>query len=79
MKKSDHDLLIEIRNEIKHIVQSIKTNRADINGLKKTSQCLKDWQEDAETKVKIYTAVAIFIGGVVMFIVDKVWDLFTKK
>lgn len=75
----DHDLLIEMRTDLKYIVATIGEHATDISGLKKENQARKDWQENADTKIKIYTAIATVIGGFVVWVGDIVFKLWERR
>lgn len=78
-KITDHDLLIGIDKDIKYITRDIKRNRICIKWLKDENQVRKDWQETWDTKTKVYMAVASAVGGIIVFVVDKVWAFFSQK
>jgi hypothetical protein len=73
--KRDFDYLKEGINDIKELLE-----KRDIS----TSECRKGFDtritklEDTEKKVKIYIAAAIFLGGAVMWLVDRAMDLYMK-
>lgn len=72
-RSTDHDLLIEMRTDLKYVVSTIKKNSSDISKLQTENQQRKDWQETADTKVKAYMGVASFVGGIIFFVVENLW------
>jgi len=72
----DHDLLIAISTDVKYIKKNIQSNKDSIIWLKGENQERKDWQENWGTKTKVCLGIASFIGGIIVFITDKVWGLF---
>jgi len=68
-----------VLTKLEYIETSIATNQEDIGELEKANQDRKDWQENFATKSKIYIGVATFVGGIMVFIVDKLIDLWPNK
>ena len=79
MTKSDHDILIELRTDVKYIRRFVCTNKKNIVKLKKQNQDRKDWQEDFDSKTKVFIGIATFIGGVVVFVGNKAWEFFVTR
>ena len=79
MTKSDHDILIKMEVDIKYIRKFVATNKKSVVYLKKQNQKRKDWQEDFDSKTKVFLATASFIGGILVFVIDKVWDFFKTR
>ena len=77
--KTDHDILIELRTDVKYIKRSVGGNTNKVEWLKEENQERKDWQEDFDGKTKVLVAVATFIGGIIVFIGNKVWEFFVAK
>ena len=77
--KEDHDILIELRTDVKYIRKFVSTNKKSIVFLKKQNQKRKDWQEDFNSKTKVFLVVASFIGGLLVFAIDKIWDFFKTR
>jgi len=79
MQKKDHDILIELRTDVKYIRKFVCTNKKNIVYLKKQNQARKDWQEDFDSKTKVFIGIATVIGGIIVFIGNKAWDFFVSK
>ncbi len=79
MTKKDHDILIELRTDVKYIRKFVCANKKNIVYLKKQNQARKDWQEDFDTKTRVFIGVATFFGGIIVFVGNKVWDFFMSK
>ena len=79
MTKIDHDLLIVISTDIKYIKESVGQHGKSIGWLKSENQKRRDWQEDWNSKAKFLVGIATFVGGFVVFIGNKLWDLFVTK
>jgi hypothetical protein len=73
--KRDFDYLKEGINDIKALLEKRDVLAGD---------CRKGFDgritklEDTEKKVKIYIAAAIFLGGAVMYLVDKALEIYSK-
>lgn len=65
--------------KLEYIEASIDTNQVSIAELEIENQNRKGWQENFNTKSKIYVGVALFIGGAIIWIGDKLFDLFVNK
>ena len=79
MTKKDHDILIELRTDIKYIRRFVANNRKGITWLKEENQDRKDWQENFDSKTKVFIGIATVIGGIIVFIGNKAWDLFMRN
>ena len=79
MIKRDHDILIELRTDMKYIVRFIQNNKKSVIYLRKQNQNRKDWQEDFDSKIKVFIFIATTIGGAIVFIGNKVYDYFIKR
>lgn len=79
MTETDHDLLIKIHTDVKYIKRDVKTGEKTRKFLLKENQDRKDWQESSDLKVKIYLTIASFIGGIVVFLVDKMYELYLRR
>ena len=79
MNRKSRDILIELRTDVKYIRKFVCTNKKGIVYLKKQNQKRKDWQEDFDSKTKVFLATASFIGGLLYFVIGKVWDYFKLK
>ena len=79
MTKTDHDLLTEIAIDIKYIKKGLSVNVKKIDWLNSENQERKDWQEDFDSKTKVFVAIATFVGGIIVFIGNKAYELFVKK
>ena len=83
MVQSDHDLIINIANDMKYVREFIHNNTQEIAFLKKENQDRKDWQESADTKIKVYTGlaatIATVIGGMIVWMGDRIVDYWIKK
>jgi len=79
MTKKDHDILIELRTDIKYIRRFVANNRKGITWLKEENQDRKDWQEDFDSKTKVFIGIATVIGGIIVFVGNKAWDFFIRK
>ncbi len=74
--KNDHDLLIKINTHVKYIRKNIQANSDLIKWLKEENQERKDWQETWDGKAKVFFGIATFLGGVVIFISNLIWDAY---
>jgi len=72
MPKTDHDILIELATDMKYVKEFVTKNTKEIVEL-------KDWQQDIDSKAKTFFGMATFIGGIVVFIGNKLWDIFVQK
>ncbi len=79
MTKKDHDILIELRTDVKYIRKFVCANKKNIVYLGKQNQKRKDWQEDFDSKTRVFIGIATVIGGIVVFIGNKAWDFFIRK
>jgi len=77
-QKSDHDLLIEINTHVKYIRRTLCEHNKAIKRATKERQDLRDWQEKMDTRIGVFVGLASFIGGAIVFIVNKAWDWFDK-
>ena len=77
--REDRDLLVEIRTDIKYIKKGLNVNVKKIEWLNSENQARKDWQEDWNGKAKFLVGIATFVGGIIVFIGNKVWEVFVKK
>ena len=62
-----------------YIEKSIDNNQLNIKLLCDENQKRKDWQEDMDSKLKFAVGVATFIGGVIVFLTERVITFFEKK
>ena len=65
--------------KLEYIERAIKENRASIRELNKQNQLRKDWQETFDTKTRVAIGIASFLGGVFVWIADKVFKFFSDK
>ena len=79
MTKKDHDILIKLSIDMKYLVKFVKNNKKNIVILSKENQKRKDWQEDFDSKIKVFLTIATTIGGVIVFIGNKAWDFFMRN
>ena len=79
MNREDRDILIELRTDMKYVLKFVKNNKSNIVILSKENQARKDWQEDFDSKTKVFIGIATVIGGIIVFIGNKAWDFFIKK
>ena len=79
MTKNDHDILIEMSTDLKYIKNGLSVNVKKIEWLNGENQDRKDWQEDWDTKTKMLVGIATFVGGIIVFIGNKAYELFSKK
>lgn len=78
-EKKDHDILIELRTDIRYIKSFVTKNSGNISKLDTRVNGVEDWQEQADGKVKLLLGIATFVGGVVVFLGNKLWDFFMKN
>lgn len=76
---STRDILIELRTDVKYIKGAVRANNKKINAHAKRIDVVEDWQEGFGIRMKFVVGVASFVGGVFVFIADKVIDFFTKR
>lgn len=76
---TDHDLLITIANDIKYIKKNVSQNLKNIKGHDTRLATVENWQQDWGVKTKIFVGVASFVGGIIVFISEKLWEVFVKK
>lgn len=79
MTETDHDILIGLRTDMKYVVKFIKNNKRNIIYLTKQNQARLDWQQDFDTKTKVFIGVATFLGGIVVFVGEKLYDYFIRR
>ena len=79
IKNNDHDILLELRTDVKYIKTFVKNNTKSIEGLNTRVNNVEDWQEQTDGKMKVLVGVATFIGGIVVFIGNKLWDFFRTR
>ena len=78
-KKSDHDLLLEIKTHVEYIRADIKRACEERKALQlKTKEC-RQWRDKMDTKLKFVVGIATFIGGVVVWIADQAINIFNRK
>ena len=77
--KTDHDILIEMRTDIRYIKKNVGGNTSKVEWLKEENQERKDWQENFDGKTKTLVGVATFVGGIIVFLGNKLWDVFITK
>ena len=68
-----------VLTKLSYIEASICQNQASIRRLKRANQKRKDWQETMNTKIKFSVGIAVFIGAIIVYVVDKAFDLFVNK
>jgi len=78
-KQTDHDILIELRTDVKYIKRTVGGNVTKIEWLKEENQDRKDWQEDWDGKTKVFMGIATFVGGIIVFVGNKLWSYFVEK
>ena len=76
---SDHDLLIRIDGRTQVIEEKLLTMCTKVEVNTKRIDVTEDWQRDWDTKSKFAYGVTVFVGGVFLFIITRVWDFFSKK
>ena len=79
MNTRERDILIELRTDVKYIRRFVATNKKSVIYLKKQNQKRKDWQEDFDSKIKVFLTIATTIGGVIVFIGNMAWNFFMNK
>ena len=79
IKSNDHDILLELRTDIRYIKTFVKQNTDNIGKLNVRINTVEDWQEQTDGKMKVLVGVATFIGGIVVFIGNKLWDFFRTR
>ena len=57
--------------KLNYIEDQVKGNQINIRELCKENQKRKDWQENYDTRIKTFIGVATFVGGIIVFIVDR--------
>jgi len=78
-KKTDHDLLIEIKTHVKYIRSALTDHEIELALARKERELIKDQQQEWNTKWKVFVGVASFVGGIIVFIGNKIWELFVRK
>ena len=78
-RMTDHDLLTQINTHVEYIRADLKLAKQERIDLRKENQERKDWQENWDTRYKVYITVAASIGGVLVFVINKVWDFLSQK
>ena len=75
----DRDILIELRTDVRYIKKFVVENKKCIKENEDHIVELKDWQEDWDTKTKTFVGIATFVGGIIVFVGNKLWGLFIDK
>jgi len=65
--------------KLEYIECTIRENRSNIRELSEQNQLRKDWQENFDTKTRLAIGLASFVGGVFVWIADKVFKFFSSK
>ena len=65
--------------KLEYIECTIRENRSNIRELSGQNQLRKDWQENFDTKTRLAIGLASFVGGVFVWIADKVFKFFSSK
>ena len=78
-KQNDHDLLIEINTVVKYIKDKIDCHAKQIEFLSKENEARKDWEVNADTKIKLFAGIATFVGGIIVFVADRIMSWFVVK
>ena len=78
-KQNDHDLLIEINAAVKYIKDKIDCHTTKIDFLYSENEKRKDWQQDTDTKIKLFAGISTFIGGLIVFVIDRFMGWFIIK
>jgi len=68
-----------VLTKLEYIEAGIHINQANIKKLEDENQCRKDWQESFDTRAKIYIGLATLIGGIIVWVGDKLFDFFAKR
>ena len=79
LKKSDHDLLLEIKTHVEYIREDIKEGIKERAILTKLTDNTRNRIEAIEGRMKVWVGIATFIGGAIVWIVDKGFDFFSNK
>lgn len=79
MPKTDHDILIELATDMKYVKEFVTKNTSAITTVNKKVLELEDWQQDIDSKSKMFFGIATFIGAFVTFVGNKLWDYFSQK
>lgn len=69
----------KVITKLEYIEDAIDCNREEIKELKKKTATLTGWQQDFGTKTKFIIGIAVFVGGVFVWIADKTFELFMKR
>ena len=77
--KIDHDLLIRIDSRTQVIEENLSKICTKVEVNTKRIDVSEDWQKDWDTKSKFAYGIAVFVGGALLFIANKIWEFFSKK
>jgi hypothetical protein len=76
---SDHDLLIKISTDVGYIKKTLEAHCNQIIELEKKTNTCEDWRSGWDQKSKFITGVAVFVGGALVWIGDKLFNWFSRK
>ena len=58
-----------------YIEEAVETNKVNIKVLCGENQQRKDWQENYDVRIRTLIGVASFVGGCIVFLVDRMGDI----
>ena len=73
------DILIELRTDVKYIKKSLENNTKELKSHCKRIGTVEDWQDGWSVRMKMMAGIASFIGGIIVFIADKIWEVLSIK
>lgn len=79
MQKTDHDILIEVATDMKYLKTFVEKNTKAVIATNDRVNKVEDWQQDFNSKTKVFLGMASLIGAVVTFIGEKLWDYFIQR
>jgi len=79
MADTTREILAEVRTDIKYIKRFVEENKAGVECNKGEIETINDWKDGVEVRYKTLVGVATFIGGIVVFVGNFVWDFFSKR
>ena len=68
-----------VLTKLEYIEKSIDANQLNIKRLARANQNRKRWQDTMDTRLKVVVTLATLFGGIIVFVVDKVIDLWSNK
>jgi len=78
-KQTNTELLIRIDERVRVLTTQMGKFCKKLDTHEVRIDDVERWQKDWNLRTKFIVGAASFIGGIVVFIVDKVWDFFKSR